>query len=154
MVRSQFKLPNMMILQISRLDLGYKTVAEIRRQVGGVYCSCMPGSSHPTPSDAAASAAAVTHGRMGPRPAPPPSPHPPQPPVLSQSWDGGTGNLPRNPCSGNCAGSAAEPQAFKNSVPPPSFCHFDLGAFFLFLNLIWLRRVLAAAAGSGSLTRD
>ena len=59
MVRSQFKLPNVMILQISRLDLGYKTVAEIRSQVGGVYCSCMPGSSHPTPSDAAASAAAA-----------------------------------------------------------------------------------------------
>ena len=77
MVRSQFKLPNVMILQISRLDLGYKTVAEIRSQVGGVYCSCMPGSSHPTPSDAAASAAAVTHGWMGPRPAQPPGPPPP-----------------------------------------------------------------------------
>ena len=63
MVGSQFKVPNMMILQIRKLDLGYKTVAEIRSQVDSVYCSCMPGSRHPPPSDAAA---AVTHGRIGP----------------------------------------------------------------------------------------
>ena len=124
MVRSQFKLPNTMILQISKLDLGYKTEAEIRSQVGSVYCSCMPGSSHPTPSDAAA---AVTHRWIGPRLAPR-SP-PPPPPGLSQSWDGGMGDLPRNPCSGNCAGSAAEPQVFKNPFPPSFLLSFGPQCF-------------------------
>ena len=128
MVGSQFKLPNMMILQIRKLDLGYKTVVEIRSQVDSVYCSCMPGSRHPPPSDAAA---AVTHGRIGPS-----SPHPK--PGLSQSWVGGTGDLPRNPCSGSRAGMQLSLGFLKIPSLLPSFFHLNLGVSFLSFNVIYL----------------